>query len=366
MQNIKVKLNKKVDDSYNIHIGKGIINTIPETLSFENIAYSYVLITDSNVEELYGINLYNKLKSSFDKVDLISFPAGEQSKNRKIKSFIEDRMFKGGFARDSAVIAIGGGVVGDIAGFVAATYTRGIPYIQVPTSLVACVDSSIGGKTAIDTNYGKNLIGAFYQPKAVYIDIETLKTLNTKEINEGLAEVIKYGVISDNAFFNYLENNIQNVYEFDDETLFHIISTSCRIKSKVVERDEKETNLRKILNFGHTIGHAIEQISDYKITHGEAISRGMVLEGKISLKLTNWSEDSQTRLIKLFQMANLPTKLPENMDADKIIDVMKLDKKARQGKIEMSLPDSIGKMFTKDSGYGIGVSDDLVRGALKN
>ncbi len=364
MDKIRVNLKRMIDDSYDIIIGKGIIKTISEALAKENIAYSYAVITDSNVEGLYGKNLYEKLRSTFDKVDLISFPAGEQSKNREIKSYIEDHMLTSGFARDSAIIAIGGGVVGDIAGYVAATYTRGIPYIQVPTSLVACVDSSIGGKTAIDTKHGKNLIGSFHQPKAVFIDIETLKTLNTKQINEGLAEVIKYGVIEDKNFFEYLEDNIHKVYEFQDETVFHIVKTSCKIKSEVVEKDEKESNLRKILNFGHTVGHAIEQLSDYKISHGEAISRGMVFEGKIALQITGWNKDNQKRLIQLFEKAGLPTDLPVYMNTNKIIEVMKLDKKAREGKIEMSLPKNIGEMFTTNKSYGISVSDELIKSAL--
>lgn len=364
MDKIRVNLNKNTDDSYDIVIGKELFDNIIEDLKSEEFAYSYAVITDSNVKKLYGKKLHDRLKSIFDKVELISFPAGEQSKNREIKSYIEDKMLESKFARDSAIIAIGGGVVGDIAGYVAATYTRGIPYIQIPTSLVACVDSSIGGKTAIDTNYGKNLIGAFHQPKAVYIDINTLKSLNRKEINEGMAEVIKYGVISDKNFFMFLENNIEKVYDFDDEALFHIVKTSCQIKSQVVEKDEKESNLRKILNFGHTIGHAIEQLSDYKISHGEAISRGMVLEGKIALKLTNWNKEDQHQLIQLFKKSNLPADLPVYMDTYKIIETMKLDKKARRGSIEMSLPDSIGNMYSENSNYGIKVSDEIIRSAL--
>ncbi|NIP32087.1 MAG: 3-dehydroquinate synthase [Candidatus Dadabacteria bacterium] len=275
-------------------------------------------------------------------------------------------MLSNKFGRDSAIIALGGGVVGDIAGFVAATYARGIPYIQVPTSLVACVDSSIGGKTAIDTKYGKNLIGAFHQPYSVYIDIDTLKTLNKKEVNEGLAEIIKYGVIKDSNLFNYLEDNINNIYDFNDDALIYIVSTSCTIKAEVVEKDEKESNLRKILNFGHTIGHAIEQLSEYKISHGEAISRGMVLEGQIASKITKWSVDDQIRLMNLFKKADLPTDLPDYMDINDIIDIMKIDKKARRGQIEMSLPNKIGEMAEVNSNFGIKIEDELIKSVLSN
>ncbi|MGH7884712.1 MAG: 3-dehydroquinate synthase, partial [Thermodesulfobacteriota bacterium] len=278
MINVEVRLNKTVNDSYSIFIGKGITEFIFEQIKTQNLAYSYVIITDSNVKQLYGDILLKKMRLIFPRVELISFPAGEQNKNRETKSYLEDKMLELKFARDSAIIALGGGVVGDIAGFVAATYVRGLNYIQIPTSLVACVDSSIGGKTAVDTKHGKNLIGAFHQPKAVFINTDTLKTLNKKEINEGLAEVIKYGVIMDKNFFSYLEENIEEVHKHDDEVILNIIKTSCMIKAEVVKKDEKESNLRKILNFGHTIGHAIEQLSEYTISHGEAISRGMVLE----------------------------------------------------------------------------------------
>ena len=364
MHNIEVSLKKNIDHSYKIIIGKGILSNISDELAKKNLAHSYALITDSNVEELYGLKLYNELKTSLTKLDLISFPAGEQNKNRVIKSYIEDHMLKNKFGRDSAIIALGGGVVGDIAGFVAATYNRGIPYVQIPTSLVACVDSSVGGKTAIDTKYGKNLIGSFHQPVLVYIDTNTLKTLSKKELKEGLAEVIKYGVIQESALFNYLEQNIKKIFDFDDDALDYIVTTSCKIKAEVVEKDEKESNLRKILNFGHTIGHAIEQLSEYKISHGEAISRGMVLEGKVALKLTGWSEKDQHNLVELFNKADLPTNLPMDMDIEQIVDIMKVDKKARKGSIEMSLPEKIGKMADVDSNYGIKVNDKLILSVL--
>ena len=364
MEKIRVNLNKNLDDSYDIFIGKGLISQIPQNLIKDDIAHSYALITDSNVEKIYGGYLYSNLKKLVDEINLISFPAGEENKNRGIKSYIEDCMLKNRFGRDSAIIALGGGVVGDIAGFVAATYARGIPYIQIPTSLVACVDSSIGGKTAVDTPYGKNLIGAFHQPYRVYIDINTLKTLQKKEISEGLAEIIKYGVIKDENLFSYLELNMNKLYLFDEDALVYIVKTSCDIKAGVVENDEKESNLRKILNFGHTIGHAVEQLSDYKFSHGRSISIGMVMEGKIALELTNWSESDQSKLINLLKRANLPTQLPNWMDVDKIIEIMKLDKKARKGTIEMALPSGVGEMGQENSNFGMKISDKVIKTIL--
>jgi 3-dehydroquinate synthase len=269
-------------------------------------------------------------------------------------------MLKHKVGRDGAVIALGGGVVGDVAGYVSATYNRGIPYIQVPTTLVACVDSAVGGKTGVDTPHGKNLIGAFHQPWRVYIDVNTLKTLPENEIRGGLAEVIKYGVIKDEKFFGFLEKNIKRVFSFNTGALIHIVKRSCEIKGEVVELDEKESNLRKILNFGHTIGHAIENLSGYKISHGEAISMGMVAEGKIAVELGLWQKDELERLISLLKRAGLPVNLPTTLDLKQMMDTMKLDKKARGGKIEMVLPRRIGEMAKINGSYGIKIEEGIM------
>ncbi len=360
MEKVKVNIKKTEDRSYEILIGEEILKRVPLDLGEEKLAYSYVIITDSVVSSLYGRRLLRDLKTAGLKAYLISFPAGEEYKSRKTKSRIEDKMSKLKIGRDSAVIALGGGVVGDIAGFVAATYNRGIPYIQIPTTLVASVDSSIGGKTGVDTQFGKNLIGAFYQPRRVYIDVKTLRTLPKKEIRGGLAEVIKYGVIKDKEFFEFLEENIESVFSFVADILIHIIKRSCEIKGNIVELDEKESNLRKILNFGHTIGHAIENLYDYKIPHGEAISIGMVAEGKIAMELGLWQRDEIERLTSLLSRSGLPTKLPDSIDLDRMVDIMRLDKKARGGKIEMTLPRRIGEMAEIGGNYGIRVEEKLI------
>ena len=367
MKRIKVAVSSNEDNSYEILIGQDLLGRIASDLAEAKIAHSHALVTDSTVAELYGGNLLQDLEEALSEVRMIAFPAGEQSKTRKIKSFIEDRMLESGFGRDSSVIALGGGVVGDIAGFVAATYMRGVPCVQVPTSLVACVDSSVGGKTAVDTPHGKNLIGAFYQPWRVYVDTDTLKTLGPNQLAEGLAEIIKYGVIKSENLFCYLEENIEKIYEFDDAALLEVIEESCRIKVEVVEKDEKEQNLRKILNFGHTVGHAIEQLSDYTISHGEAISAGMVIEGKIALGQTDgWSVQDQQRLTGLFKRAGLPTEPPSDVSVGKIIDVMKIDKKARKGKIEMSLPERIGRMKKQGGSYGIKIGEQAITSAFRS
>ena len=366
MKRIKVAVSSNEDNSYEILIGQDLLGRIAGDLAEAKIAHSHALVTDSNVAELYGKTLLQDLEEALSEVRMIAFPAGEQSKTREIKSFIEDRMLESGFGRDSSVIALGGGVVGDIAGFVAATYMRGVPCVQVPTSLVACVDSSVGGKTAVDTSHGKNLIGAFYQPWRVYVDTDTLKTLGPGQLAEGLAEIIKYGVIKSEDLFCYLEENIEKIFEFDDAALLEVIEASCRIKAEVVEKDEKEQNLRKILNFGHTVGHAIEQLSDYTISHGEAISAGMVIEGKIALGKTGWAVQEQERLTGLLKRAGLPTEPPGDASVGKIIDVMKIDKKARKGKIEMSLPERIGRMKEQGGSYGIKMGEQAITSAFKS
>ena len=366
MESIKVNLKRREDKSYEIIIGSNILKDIPFELKKRKLAHSYVIITDSNVSTLYGNKLLTTFRRAKLNTHLISFPAGEKNKNRGTKVLIENEIMKFGLSRDSAVIALGGGVVGDVAGFVAATYNRGIPYIQIPTTLVACVDSSVGGKTGIDTPYGKNLIGAFHQPYKVYIDVQTLSTLEKKEIREGLAEVIKYGVIKDEKFFKYLENYISQVFAFNFDILIPIIKKCCQIKGKIVEMDEKESNLRKILNFGHTIGHAIEQLYNYKISHGEAISIGMILEGKVALKMGLWKLDEFERLYILLKKASLPTHLPTRISVLKLINTMKLDKKTRGGNIEMVLPRKIGEMSEIIGQYGNKIEEKLILNVLSH
>lgn len=364
MEKVTVNIRKLEDKSYEILVGRNILDQIPAELKKTGLAHSYAIISDSNVADLYGKALLEKFMRSGLRASLISFAAGEASKNRRTKLVLENKMLKLGFARDSAIIALGGGVVGDLAGFVAATYNRGIPYLQVPTTLVACVDSSIGGKTGVDTPHGKNLIGAFHQPWRVYIDVQTLDTLEEKEIREGLAEIIKYGVIVDETLFKTIENQISKVFARDPKSLISIIKRCCEIKGSIVERDERESNLRKILNFGHTVGHAIEKIYNYEMTHGEAISIGMIIEGRIAVKLGLLESGDFERLFSLLSKAGLPTEFPTGPDPKLMIDTMKLDKKARGGDIEMALPRKIGEMSDSDGKFGIKVQENLIFNSL--
>ncbi len=365
MNRIRVNLKKAEDKSYDIVIKGGVLGGIPRELMEAGIAHRLAVVTDSNVAPLYGERLLSECEGEGLAPLLITFPAGEKHKSRETKAFIEDRMLEAKFGRDSAVIALGGGVVGDVAGYVAATYSRGLPYVQIPTTLVACVDSSVGGKTGVDTPHGKNLIGAFHQPWRVYVDVETLTTLGVNEIREGLAEVIKYGVIADAALFAYLEEEIGGVLEYNRAALEHVIVRGCEIKAGVVEKDERESNLRKILNFGHTIGHAVENLSGYAVTHGQAVAIGMVAEGRIAVSMGLWNEAELERLVRLIEKAGLPTEVPAGMDPVEIADAMKLDKKSRGGKIEMVLPESLGRMAEPGGSYGIRIDEGLILAALK-
>ncbi|MGQ0793983.1 MAG: 3-dehydroquinate synthase [Deltaproteobacteria bacterium] len=362
MEKIAVNLG---DKSYEILVGRGLLSEIPSDLKRGNLAHAYAVITDSNIARLYGEGLAEGMKTEGLRARLISFPAGEEHKTRKTKAIIEDEMLAFKMARDSCVVALGGGVAGDIAGFVAATFGRGIPYVQAPTTLLAAVDSSIGGKTGVDTHHGKNLIGAFHQPWRVYIDVETLRTLPEREIREGLAETIKYGVISDGDLFDFLdEGGVERVFALDADALIYIIKRGCEIKGGVVEQDEREANLRKILNFGHTVGHAVENLSGYTISHGRAISIGMAAEGRIAAEMGFWSGGHLERLIALLKKAGLPTDFPTEIPVKRVIEAMKLDKKARGGKIEMTMPKKLGAMADVGGSFGIKVDDAAIERTL--
>lgn len=352
-----IKLNLK-NRSYNIKIGKGILKEI----EFQKFGASkYVIITDSNVKKLYGKKLQKLIRNQECQVGLFDFPAGENSKNLTQVERIGRKLIKEEFDRNSMIIALGGGVVGDLAGFVASFYERGIAYIQIPTTLLAQVDSSIGGKTGADIPEGKNLFGSFYQPKAVFIDIEFLKTLPEEEIKNGLAEVIKYGMIQSYELFEHLE---QNFSKRNDGFYLKIIKKSVAIKAKIVEKDEREEELRKILNYGHTIGHAIEAAEEYKISHGGAIGLGMVYEGEISNRLGLLNKKDLERQNRLIQNVGLPITYKGNLD--NLIEIMKRDKKAKSEEINFVLPTMIGKAKQKGRQVVFPISVFLIRKCLSS
>lgn len=308
------------------------------------------VVFDTNVEQPHAKHVISSLVENGWDISEISLPPGEGTKCQATISNIYDHLVAQKTDRQTAVIAVGGGVIGDAAGFAAASYNRGIPFIQCPTSLLAHVDSSVGGKTGINHPKGKNLIGAFHQPIGVYIDVSTLATLPDREYKSGLAEVIKYGVILDERFFAYLEQNVEGLNCRAPEVMRHIISRSCQLKADVVEEDEYErTGLRAVLNYGHTFAHAFEALSNYnQMLHGEAVSIGMVYASRLAEKLGRISANVTKRQVDLLDAVGLPIELPEDMQlstAD-IIDRMKLDKKTVGGQLRFILPTKMGHVET--------------------
>lgn len=328
--------------SYPICIGRSIVGQLPAKIEKIVPGKRCAVITDSNVAKHHMQPLITSLRQNGVRHELISFPAGEQSKQLAQFEQIIAAMVEKGVGRDWAVIAFGGGVVGDLAGFVAACYMRGLPYIHLPTTLLAQVDSSVGGKVGINHPAAKNLVGAFYQPKLVWIDTEYLGTLPQREILCGLAEIVKYGVIFDRAFFEFCEKNLSKLLRLDFASIRKAISRSCEIKAEIVAQDERDWGRREILNFGHTIGHAIEAHLGYReINHGEAVLWGMLIEAILARRLGIFPETEFVRFRRF--LAQIPLKASiEGIDPIKITTIMRLDKKARDGQIRFILPDSIG------------------------
>ncbi len=339
---LRVHLKKSVDDSYNIFIGMKLAD-VGEHLQSLKLGNTYFVITDSNVHQLIGKKFTQQLNNSGLNATLLSFPAGEASKNRDTKNMLEDKLLALKAGRDCVIIGLGGGVVGDMAGFIAATLHRGVPYVQIPTSLLAQVDSSIGGKVAVDHPKGKNLIGSFHQPKAVYIDSKVLNTLPANEFYCGMAEVIKHGAILDRRFFEFLHKNSDVIHNHEEAALLTIIKRCCELKRSVVEKDEKETDLRRILNFGHTVGHAVELLMNYKLSHGEAIAIGMMVETKISVSLGLIEPDALPCMEFILSLYRLPTILPPQLQLQKLFNATLQDKKTKAGVVHYTLLEEIGK-----------------------
>jgi len=350
---------------YPILVGQGFLQDFyAQIKDIKNISH-YIIITDSNIKKLYGAELLKNLKAKKLKVDLLSFLAGEASKTQTTKTKLENEMLKKGCGRDTLVIALGGGVVGDMAGFVAATYMRGVPYVQVPTSLLAMADSSVGGKTGIDTMYGKNLIGAFWQPQKVIADINCLKSLPQKQFINGFIEALKMFVTNDAAMVKFCLTNIDKILARDLNVIEKIITKAIKIKSDIVAEDEREAGARMILNFGHTIGHAIETLSNYNMLHGHAVGLGMLAEAKIAQKLNLLSQKDYDLLEKLILSLGLDKKELQKYKAQDILKLIKLDKKARNGKAQFVLLEKVGKVYKQDNNYAHFVSDRVVRETLK-
>ena len=330
------------DNSYPIFIGEGA------SLSLENFdgyiaGKDIAIVTNEVVAPLY----LNEISDLFSNMNVIEYilPDGEQEKKLKTVHKIIDRLMEAGLGRDSTLIALGGGVVGDITGFTASIFMRGINFIQIPTTLLAQVDASVGGKTAVNHKSGKNLIGSFYQPQCVICDSIFLATLEATEISAGLAEIIKYGLIFDSEFFQWLQKNMQQILSNDRAAVDYVIQRSCAIKAEIVAQDEKEQSVRALLNFGHTFGHAIEKLTGYgNWTHGDAVAVGMVLAARLSENMSLITPEDVQNIEEILTAANLPISLP-NIDPAELLAAMQSDKKVKDRNIQLVLLKNIGEAF---------------------
>lgn len=349
--------------TYRVTVGAGIMNRIGEIVSEAAPAYRYAVITDANVGPHYAKQVATALGAN--RTSVFTIAAGEVQKTRDTWSRLTDELLVSGFARDSTIIALGGGVVGDLGGFVAATFMRGIPYIQVPTSLLAMIDASIGGKTGVDTPTGKNLVGAFHQPAAVVADTAVLATLPLEHLRAGFAEAIKHGVIADASYLGDVELLAGRLARLDiaSEALLDVVARSIEIKADVVRRDERESGIRKILNFGHTIGHAVELCSRYTLLHGDAVAIGMVYEAQLAERIGVAEHGTAERVREAVRVAGLPEARPSSIGLDETLRATHGDKKARAGRAEYALPRRIGEM-SAERGWSVPVDDNEVRAVL--
>jgi len=334
------------DRSYTIEIGANL-DQAGNRLQGLGFGKKMALVTNPAIKELYGQRALESLKAAGFVVMTIIIPDGEQYKNLDWANSIYSALLINSFDRKSALVALGGGVIGDLTGFAAATFMRGIPFVQIPTTLLAMVDSSVGGKTGVNHPMGKNMIGAFYQPKKVLMDLSVLKSLPREELLSGMAEVIKYGVIWDAAFFEYLEANREKILALDAGALSHVIRRSCEIKAEVVSRDEREGGLRAILNYGHTVGHAVETAENYTLRHGYAVAIGMVYAARLAHRTGLCDASLPERVERLIKAYGLPHELSalgRKPSPSGLMDTMQLDKKAEGGKVKFVLPKRLGEV----------------------
>ena len=337
------------DNSYPLVVGSGLLDSVGKLLTPHTKSNKVLIVSDAFVKTRYMPVILKSLKDAGLDVSTVEVPGGEENKSLAQFSRIQDSLVEHQLDRGSMLIALGGGVIGDLAGFAAAVYMRGIPYVQIPTTLQAQVDASVGGKTAINHPKGKNLIGAFHQPKLVVIDVDTLITLPQRDIQAGLIEVIKMGVIRDEPLFEMVEENLEAILNLDDTTLIEIISQACVNKAEIVAKDEKESGLRMVLNYGHTFGHALEALTHYnRYRHGEAVSIGMNCAAQLAANLGMFSETDFQRQQTLLERAKLPIAFPTDLTPEALCDAMYLDKKTLGGKLRLILPTRIGEVVIRD------------------
>ena len=357
---IRVASAARPDTSYDILIGRSLLGELEALLAQHCPAARYVVITDSHVASLYGEPVARRLRAP-----LLTFPAGEWNKTRETWAALSDQMVAGQLGRDATVIALGGGVVGDVAGFVAATYLRGVPYVAVPTTLLAMIDSSIGGKTGVDVPAGKNLLGAFHPPRLVVADLDVLSSLAPVQLAAGMAEAVKHGVIADAAYFSFLDRERAGVRARDPDVLARLVRRSVEIKAEVVAADEREGGRRAILNFGHTVGHAIEATAKFAVLHGEAVAVGMAYESRLAEALGIAPPGTAARIGALLEGYDLSLELPDVATVDGLVQAMQLDKKAREGTVRFALPQGIGAMHgDAERGWTVSAPERVLRDVL--
>ena len=367
MVTIRVPLVEQRDASYDILIGPGLVQQLDKILPEYCPAAAYAVISDSQVGKLYGESIATQVSGAGCQVELLTFPAGESNKTRDTWASLSDRMLAAHLGRDCAVIALGGGVVNDVGGFVAATYLRGVPLVQVPTSLLAMIDSSIGGKTGVDVPAGKNLLGAFHQPRVVVADPELLASLSSVQLAAGLAEAVKHGVMADAEYFAFLESEYAAIFAKHAPALERVVKRSVEIKAAVVAQDEREKGKRAILNFGHTVGHAIEATSKYEVLHGEAVAMGMVYESRLGEMLGIAPAGTAQRITTVLERLHLPVERPDASQVDDLIAAMRSDKKVRAAEIRVALPRAIGSAHGDDGGgWTVPVDEATIRQVLVN
>jgi 3-dehydroquinate synthase len=355
----RVPLKSTIDDSYDIEIGQKLYDRLVADLKQGLLpgAHRLAVITDRNVEELYARELLALLDQAGIRASIFSFPAGEKYKTRETKAALEDKLIESRYGRDCAVIALGGGVVSDLAGFLAGTFARGVPFIIYATTLLAAADASIGGKTAVDTPHATNMIGLFHQPRKVYIDTHTWNTLPREEIRGGLAETVKHACLGDAAFFGFLEKNVERFLAdaaegkpLDTAIAAHMAEANCRIKYHVVESDVRETNLRQVLNLGHTLGRALEPLLDYNVSHGQAVAMGLAFQVRLGLRYQYIGEKDAARVWGLLERIGLPVRIPAALSVEEIIAKMHTDKKSRRDEIRFVFQKGIGAMMRFENG----------------
>jgi 3-dehydroquinate synthase len=346
--------------SYPVYIEPGALSRLEELVRQHLPGRQVVLIADEVVYGLYRAGRFGRAPSE---LQTITFPSGEKFKTRESWAQLTDTLVQRGFGRDTGVVALGGGVTGDLAGFVAATYMRGVPYLQVPTTLLAMLDASVGGKTGVDMPQGKNLVGAFHPPAAVLADPCALVTLPEREYRSGLAEAVKHGLIADGAYFAWMEANAAGLSSRDLPTLTQLIRRSVEIKAEVVAGDEREAGRRAILNAGHTVAHAVEQVSSYEVTHGEAVALGLIAECELAEQLGIASAGVRRRVAGLLGRLGLPERFPAGLERSLLLETMGRDKKNRGGQIHFALVKRLGEMH-RENGWTTAVAEDAIRAAM--